>query len=107
MIEGNPFIDDASTMPDKGGAAGKPSARFDGSRIANEFDWNKFVESIAKLGDSAMTMTGQIIGSKNGAGTDTPTVVVQKKDNSVVWILVGLVVVVLVVGLLFFMKRRK
>lgn len=107
MIEGNPFIDDASTMPDKGGAVVKSTARPDGSRIANDFDWNVFWEGITKLGDSAMNMAGQIVSSKNGSTATTPTVVVQKKDNSIVWILVGLVVIVLVVGLLFFMKKRK
>lgn len=108
MIEGNPFVDtDASTVPGKGGAAVKSAARSNGNRIANEFDWNNLIKAIGDSISKGFEMGGQIAASKNGAAATTPTVTVQKKDNTATWVLVGIVVVALIVGLLFFMKKRK
>lgn len=112
MIEGNPFVDDkASMVPDKGGAVVKSTARFDGeNRIANVsegVDANTVVDSVGQVLKGIFDMVGQIVASKNGAATTTPVATIQKKDNSAMWVLVGLVAVALVVGLLFFMKRRK
>lgn len=110
MIEGNPFVDaDASMVPEKGGAAVKSAARSNGNRIANDFDWNNLIKTIGDAISNGFQMGGQIAASKNGAAvsTTTPTVAIQKKDNTATWVLVGVVVVALVVGLLFFVKKRK
>ena len=40
MIEGNPFVDTDSMVPEKGGAAVKSAARSNGNRIAN-FNWDE------------------------------------------------------------------
>ena len=108
MIEGNPFVDTDSMVPEKGGAAVKSAARSNGNRIANDFDWNNLIKTIGDAISNGFQMGGQIAASKNGAAaTTTPTVTIQKKDNTATWVLVGIVVVALVVGLLFFVKKRK
>lgn len=107
MIEGNPFVDTDSMVPEKGGAAVKSAARSNGNRIAN-FNWDEAFKGFVELFKGGMEMASNIVASKNGAAAaTTPTVAIQKKDNTATWVLVGVVVVALVVGLLFFMKRRK